>query len=204
MEEEEIGARKLWLLCQSLKDSLKCNGLNEPTPVKEEINSMKQTVEALSIKSPMTTSILNSIPNNVIEEGVHNEDSLIERFHKVDKLCKRVALIGDDGGSLYHYFLSYLQSLLLIDSVKIPEQELTGTVQIDPTQWDTFEILARVKYCLGQRNIEQALRYANQLKGAPRKVAKDWIIDTRTHLEVRQATELLQALAATITIRAVK
>lgn len=204
LEEEEIGARKLWLLCQSLKDSLKCNGLKEPTPVKEEINSMKQTVEALSIKSPMSTSILNSIPNNVIEEGVHNEDSLIERFHKVDKLCKRVALIGDDGGSLYHYFLSYLQSLLLIDSVKIPEQELTGTVQIDPTQWDTFEILARVKYCLGQRNIEQALRYANQLKGAPRKVAKDWIIDTRTHLEVRQATELLQALAATITIRAVK
>ncbi|XP_053201268.1 MICOS complex subunit MIC60-like isoform X2 [Panonychus citri] len=204
LDEEEIRARKLWLLCQSLKDSLKFNGLNEPKPLKDEITTMKKTVDGLSIQSPMTSSILNSIPNDAIVEGVHNEDSLIERFKKVDKLCKRVALIGDNGGSLGQYVLSYLQSVLIIDSVKIPEQELSGTMQVDPSKWDTFEILARVKHSLNQRNIEQALKYANQLRGAPRKVAKDWISDTRTHLEVRQAAELLQALAATITIRAVK
>lgn len=145
---------------------------------------------------------LESIPCDALKGGIYSEDTLIERFSKVDKLCKRVALIGDEGGSLFRYFLSYLQSLLVIDRAKIPVEELDNSSTIDPNKWDTFDILMRVRYCLKYRDLEMALRYANQLKGEPRRVARDWIKDVRNHLETRQAADILLGQAASINIQA--
>lgn len=46
-------------------------------------------------------------------------------------------------------------------------------------------------------NFTQALRYANLLQGASRKVANDWITETRLLLETQQAINVLLAHAAT-------
>lgn len=46
-------------------------------------------------------------------------------------------------------------------------------------------------------NFVQALKYANLLQGASRKVANDWINETRLLLETQQAVNVLLAHAAT-------
>lgn len=204
LDEDELKARHLWLLCQSLKDALKCSGAKGPLPLKEKIDSVVETVNSMEGKNSLTLSVLKTIPESALEEGVYNEDSLLERYKKVEKICKRVALIGDKGGNLLNYISSYLQSILLIETVNIPDFELDETKKVDPSKWDTFDILARVRNALDKRDLELSLRYANQLRGEARKAAKDWIKDTRTHLEVKQATDLIQAQAAGITLQSVK
>lgn len=204
LDKEEIKARKLWLLCQHLNDTLRGVGIKDPQPLKKEVDAISQTVADMPDINPLALNVLNSIPKAALDEGVYNQDTLIGRYAKVEKFAKRVALVGDEGGSLGKYLLSYIQSLLIFDLKSIPAKELTGELAVDPSKWDTFDILSRVRHCLSERKIEQALRYANQLKGASRKVAKDWIKDVRTHLEVRQAADLIQAQASSVTIRAVK
>ena len=58
-------------------------------------------------------AVLDSLPEEVLERGVFTEDALRERFCKVERLCKRVSMIDEEGGSLFKYALSYLQSLLV-------------------------------------------------------------------------------------------
>ena len=62
--------------------------------------------------------------------------------------------------------------------------------------WDTYDILSRVRASLQKEDLEQALRYANQLKGTPRQAAKDWIQEVRLLLETKQAANALMAYAA--------
>lgn len=69
-------------------------------------------------------------------------------------------------------------------------------IQVNPLMWDTLDILSRVRASLQREDLEQALRYANQLKGQPRQAAKDWIHELRLLLETRQATSALMAYAA--------
>lgn len=53
------------------------------------------------------------------------------------------------------------------------------------------------RYYVDRGNFTQALRYANLLKGASRKIANDWIDETRLLLETQQAVNVLLAHAAT-------
>jgi MICOS complex subunit MIC60 len=44
-----------------------------------------------------------------------------------------------------------------------------------------------------RNNLEQAAREVNQLSGAPKSVASDWLADVRAYLEVQQVVSLLNA-----------
>lgn len=203
LDAEEHKARELWLLCQILNDSLKSNPAGsvktEPRKIINEINAVIDKVKQ-SEENSLAQVALKSLPKAALENGVYTEDALIVRFTKVDKLCKRVALIGDEGGSLWRYLLSYIQAGLVIDRKTISKEELEDK-EVDPSAWDTYAILARVRHHLAERNLEMSLRYANQLRGEPRKVASDWIRDVRTHLETRQSANILLAQAASVSIR---
>lgn len=58
-------------------------------------------------------TVLTALPEEALQRGVYTEDAMRERFFKVERLCKRVSMIGDEGGSLFKYALSYLQALLV-------------------------------------------------------------------------------------------
>ncbi|RWS07287.1 Mitochondrial inner membrane protein-like protein [Dinothrombium tinctorium] len=207
LDTEERKARELWLICQILKDSLKSKRTQsdkQPISLQKDINAIRETVKTMESTTSLASTVLETIPEQVVQNGVYTEDDLIERFKTVDKVCKRVALIGDEGGSIFRFFLSYLQSVLIFDTNNTFEDELNGKKEIDTSKLDTFDILARIRYCLNERNLEMSLRYANQLSGEPRRVAKDWISNMRAHLELRQVADVLQAQAASLTIRAVK
>lgn len=54
------------------------------------------------------------------------------------------------------------------------------------------------RYWIDRGDLLQALRYMNLLKGYSRKVAADWIKETKLHLETLQAAEALMAHAVSI------
>jgi len=198
--QSEAPARILWLTCQALLAKLK-SANHEPIKMEPAYDVLQQFV---ADNHPLATSILASIPKKVLEEGVQSEESLIERFSKVERVCKRVAMVGESGGGLVKYLVSYFQSLFIIDNVKVSEDEVAGRQLVDPRSWNTFDILARVKYCLREHNLEQAIRYANQLRGQARVVARDWIRDAIAHLEMRQAFSALSTHAEAIALDSVR
>lgn len=203
LDEQEVKSRRLWILCQSLKDVLKNSfGSQEPKKLTNQIESFKKVANDLPDNS-LIQNVLSSLIKTAIDTPVYSEDTLIERFKKVDKLCRRVALVKEDNASISKYLLSYLQSVFLIDNIKVDPEEVKGDKVVDINRLNTFSILARINYCLNQKQYEQCLRYASLLKGASARVASDWVNDLRTHLEIRQAADILESEASIYTIRSI-
>ena len=203
LDEQEVKSRRLWVLCQSLKDVLKNSfGSQEPKKLTSQIDGLRRVAGELHDNS-LIQNVLSSLIKTARDTPVYSEDTLVERFKKVDKLCRRVALVKEDNASISRYFLSYLQSLFIIDNVKVDPEEVGGNKVVDVNRFNTFSVLARINYCLDQKQFEQCLRYASLLKGAPARVASDWVRDLRTHLEVRQAADILESEASIYTIRSI-
>lgn len=198
--KKEAPSRVLWISCQALLDKIRFEqqGPLEKEPAYGVLKTFAAGHNSLAIK------VLDALPPKALKEGVQSEESLIDRFTKIEKLCKRVALVGENGGGLTKYLVSYLQSLFIIDSIKVSEDEVTGKQLVDPSSWHTFDILARVRYCLAEHNLEQAIRYANQLRGQSRVVARDWIRDARVHLETKQALNVLSTYAEAVAVDGMK
>uniref|UniRef100_A0A023FVG5 MICOS complex subunit MIC60 n=1 Tax=Amblyomma parvum TaxID=251391 RepID=A0A023FVG5_AMBPA len=186
-------AKSLWLACQGLRHTL----VHGPAGGPQSLSTDVQLVERAAPMSPYVPLVLASIPEEALSRGVYPEVALKERFARVERACRRVALVDDKGpSSLLRYLASYLQSLCIIYPKDLPEEELTDDQRVNPEMWDTFDVLSRVRYWLQHENLERALRYASQLRGQPRLVAQDWIYELRLHLEARQAASALMAFAA--------
>lgn len=196
VHQKEAPARLLWISCQTLLDKLRF-APQEPLERDPAYEVLKQFAAE---KNSLAIGILDSIPAKALKEGVQSEESLITRFQNIEKTCKRVALVGAQGGGVAKYLVSYLQSLFIVDNVRVSEEEVAGKQLVDPTSWNTFDVLARVRYCLARHNLEQAVRYANQLRGQARVVARDWIRDARMHLITRQAFNALSTHAEAIAV----
>ncbi|GFW46643.1 hypothetical protein TNCV_1937121 [Trichonephila clavipes] len=192
-------AQALWLACQSMSFKISEDNDGNPSPLGKDIAAVKIAADE---DSEFIGAVLAGIPVEAVDRGVYNNEVLKQRFLDVKKVCRKVALINENNDSLYQYMLSYLQSFLILDAVSIPKEELEGKVAVDPSEWNTFDILSRVSYCLKINDLEQALRYANQLKGEPRIVAKDWMNEVKLLLETQQAVKALLAHAAAVGVQA--
>lgn len=90
--------------------------------------------------------ILNGIPQIARDRGVYPEDALRERFIKVEKIARDLALVPEQGARLHIYILSYIQSLLLLKAASpIPQAELNDEA-VDFKKLSTNEILQRARY----------------------------------------------------------
>lgn len=185
----------------------------KPIQIGEQIECVRTCIKENFPDEKLFQVALETLPASALTNGVYSESDLVQRFNKVEKMCNQVALIDNNYAPFYAYLKSYAYSLvrplyqvelsLSLDPIRvkrIPKSELEGALEVNPADWDTYDILERVHYCVEQRNLELALRYALQLKGEPRKVARDWIRDTREHLEVRQSLDLLQSKMAAINL----
>lgn len=85
------------------------------------------------------------IPEAAKERGVYPEDALRERFLKVEKVSRQLALVPEEGARLHMYVLSYIQSLLLLKAANpIPQAELNDE-KVDFSKLSTNEILQRAR-----------------------------------------------------------
>ena len=189
IEKQNRQSQKLWAACQSLASAID-RGIDRPSPLLAQLTAINDA----AADDPLVSQVLKSLPEEAVTRGVLNEENIRRRFYKVRRWCRRVAMIGDKGASPWTHLLSSFQSFFIFDSFDpVKEGEL-----VDAENADTFDLLARADYYLRHGDLELATRLVNQLRGEPRNVARDWLIEARLLLETRQAANLLTAYAAVL------
>ena len=195
VEKRNSEAQELWLACQSLRTAITGVGDDRSRlyPIRTEVETIRQVADG----NEVVGALLESLPEGALSRGVFSEESLRRRFPNVRKVCKEVAMVGEEGGGLWSHLLSYLQSLFVFDirAVKQPSW-------IDPGGLGTYQLLSLAASSLEEGDTEQAVRYMNQLRGEPRRVAKDWVEEARLFLETMQVARFLTSFASAYNIGA--
>jgi len=195
MEKQGRKAQELWLACQTLhnlirdgKDGSRELGEAQLKPLSDELSAIKNAAG----DHEFVSTVAEAFPEEAINNGVWTREALLDRFQKVNGICRRVAMIDETGGTLFQYFLSYLQAIFVFRQTKA----LCETDEVDPDSLTTFTILDNAARAIERDDFEQALRFMNQLKGEARKAANDWIHQARLHMESKQAADSLLAFAS--------
>ncbi|XP_053921236.1 MICOS complex subunit MIC60 isoform X1 [Cuculus canorus] len=189
-EEEARKAHQLWLSVEALKYCMKTASGDSPT---EPLESAVKAIKASCSDNAFTEALTAALPPESLTRGVYSEEALRARFHTVQKLAKRVAMIDETRNSLYQYFLSYLQSLLVFHP-----QQLKPPAELSPDDLDTFKLLSYASYCIEHGDLELAAKFVNQLRGESRRVAHDWLTEARMTLETKQIVDILTAYASAV------
>ncbi|ESN95270.1 hypothetical protein HELRODRAFT_193611 [Helobdella robusta] len=200
LEKQGHQVQKLWLACESLQTVLNTGKLGA-TSWEGRLKPLAADVELIrsaSTGQPAVEIILDSIPEVALNRGVWTEAALIERFKRVCKISKRVAMIDETtgvSGSLFKYGLSYLQSMFVVTGVgRIYD---SSDLEIDPDEIkDTFVLLDNAQACLDRGDFAQAVRFVNHLSGEAKTAASDWLAEARLLLETKQAAVALLATAS--------
>lgn len=193
-EKTSRKAQQLWLACVALNKAL-LHGMEEVKVWELKMKPLANEIAAVSDASgshPYVKAILKTVPEVAYKRGVWTDDSLTDRFQKVHRVCRRVAMIDETGGGLGKRFLSYVQSFFIFESVYARGSH--EEVEID--NLSTYQILANARYWMDKGDLEMTVRFMNQLQGEPRRVAEDWLKESKLHLEVRQATQALMGFAS--------
>jgi mitofilin len=187
-----LAAQSLWLACSNLKTALNTGNTEATTweaklrPLMEEVAQVKTAADP---KDQFTGVILATMSPVALQRGVLTEDSLIEKFCKVENAAKRVAGIGEEGGSLLAFGLSYVQSILMLDLThRAPAEALE---QVDLSTISATDLISLARHNLDRGNLGQAVQLMSQLKGEPGRVATDWLAEARLTLETQQAVEAM-------------
>ncbi|XP_032091299.1 MICOS complex subunit MIC60 isoform X3 [Thamnophis elegans] len=188
--EEARKAHQLWLSVEALKQSMETAAGDSPT---EPLEDAVQSIQLSCPNDEFTRALTAALPQESLSRGVYTQEALRARFHTVQKLAKRVALIDETRNSLYQYFLSYLQSLLLF----YPKQ-LKPPTELGPEDLDTYKLFSYASYCIEHGDLELAAKFINQLKGEPRRVAQDWLNEARMTLETKQVVDILTTYASAV------
>ncbi|NXU55667.1 MIC60 protein, partial [Turnix velox] len=189
-EEEARKAHQLWLSVEALKYCMKTASGDSPT---EPLESAVKAIKASCSDNAFTETLTAALPQESLTRGVYSEEALRARFYTVQKLAKRVAMIDETRNSLYQYFLSYLQSLLVFHP-----QQLKPPAELSLDDLDTFKLLSYASYCIEHGDLELAAKFVNQLRGESRRVAHDWLAEARMTLETKQIVDILTAYASAV------
>jgi mitofilin len=177
-------AQQLWIQAQNI-----LNQIVHGTTTENDLDVISKIVPDEKFVQLLLTELKTD------QSPITNEEMLRERFTHIKKLCRRLALIDNEHNSLWNYFLSYFQSLLIVrqrdDSILVDDA-------VDLNQLNTFTILNYVQSYLEHNQWYNALRLMQLLSGEPRNVAQSWINDTRQYLAKKQTSELLEAYSNSI------
>merc|ERR1712223_848546 len=192
-----LRAQGLWLACTGLVASLGKGNSKADTwegrllPLAPDLKSIEG---AAGEEDAFVKTVVGSVSKVAMERGVYTEDSLKERWAAVERVARKVAAVGDQGGSLLSYGLSYLQSVLLVDLTTRAPCE--GEAAIAPASLSSIDLVNLARHSLDRGNLARAVQYVTLLRGESGRVARDWLEEARLTLEARQAAEALVAHAA--------
>lgn len=193
-DEASFSAQSLWVATNSLSAAVNFGNVQADTwetklsPLSGAVNVVKKVAGS---EDKFVATLCSSIPEVALERGVYTEDGLKERFCKVEATARRVAGVGEQGGSLMSYGLSYLQSFLLVDLSKRAPTEGLEVIELDTIS--SYDILSLAKYNMDRGDLAKAVQLLTQLRGESGRVVSDWLAEARLTLETRQAVTAIQA-----------
>ncbi|CAG9569441.1 unnamed protein product [Danaus chrysippus] len=193
-ESETRRSQALWAAGSALLAATK-RGENV-VKVNKELDAIEK---ASGDGDKLVTTVLKAIPNSVRENGVVPESVLRARYSEMEKVALKVALVEREGGPLPVYFLSWLMSVFLFMKISgIPQDEYDNPQKEPSEDLDTFDLLQRARFWLGQGNLAAAIRYVSLLQGASLGAAMTWRDAALAHLETKQAAEAVLAHATAL------
>lgn len=203
LELQANNAKQLWLAVQNLGEIISSKS-SELDPAGAsyplvKIDATLNQIASCAPDNPFIQTIIQSIPPSSVSDGVWSEPDLKDRFGRLKRTCSRVALIDERGGSLFKYFVSYLQSFFIFTPRYNPGEREDLNVD-DLERASTFGLLAYAEYFVERGEWENALRVLQMLRGEPARLARDWVRDAVQLLEIRQACQLLSAYISSVYI----
>lgn len=110
---------------------------------------MKQFIQKNSLCTEgdeLVKIVLDGLPAEAKTRGVYPENAIRERFLKVEKLARQLALVTDESAGLPTYALSYLQAALIIQPKELISKAELDNEPVDISQLNTFDILDRTRW----------------------------------------------------------
>jgi len=193
IELKQRKAQELWMASQAL------NGALEKSLVSGRTRSLMpelMSILNLSDHDEVMKEVVSNIPEEAALLGVSTERDLTNRFADVKAACKKVAMVGDDGGNMWSYLVSYLKSF--VASSTASKDNIYEPVDVESIS--PYELLDKADICVQVGDLEQAARFMSQLRGVSRKLSSDWLNEVRLYLETKQTAQLLLAYAASLSV----
>merc|ERR1712110_695597 len=136
MAQAVFESQKFWLACVSLQKTVEA-GADKAT-VEASVGAVVDAVQNSTMfrEDVLVQTLLNSIP----KADAPASSEIKTRFNKVEAMARRTALVGEEGGSLMLYVLSYLQSLLIIPPDMTTAMPHKSDDVIDVASLNTFDI----------------------------------------------------------------
>jgi len=152
-------------------------------PFREELRVLRHVAAARD--DPIIIAAIDSIERTEAPDvGVEPLADLVSWFTtSVVPRVESVALVPDQNGGL----LSHLASSVL-STLRFRRQGL-----VDGT--DVSSVLARAEHFLLEKDLDNAARELNQLRGVPKVLLTDWLSAARRRLEVEQALTIMHSQA---------
>jgi len=200
-DSASLASQALWLACANLNTTVN-TGEVTASSWEEKLKPLVKDVEMVKTVAggdKLVEVVLASISPVALERGVYTEDSLKERFVKVEKAARRVAGVGEEGGSLLAFGLSYLQSILMVN---LEERSPVGNlVGVDMSKVSTIDLVSMAKHSLDRGDLARAVQVIALVKGEAGRVVSDWLGEARLTLETMQAVQVvtLHSLATSCT-----
>ncbi|XP_073963443.1 MICOS complex subunit Mic60-like isoform X2 [Choristoneura fumiferana] len=107
-EREARRSQELWTAGASLLAATK-----KGAPLIKVNKELTALEKAAGDNDKLVQTVLKSIPAAVREEGVVPESVLRERYHRMERVALKVALVEQEGATLPVFILSWLQGLML-------------------------------------------------------------------------------------------
>lgn len=186
--ETMIGFRKINSSLDAIRNILYSNTPSEKCgqELVKQINALKNLTKPL--KNDVINSALSSLPSDrtlLKTGGVLTQSQLISRWESLTPEIRKVSLAPPNSGVLGQ-ISSFLFSKLLVQKSGVPEKSddsIAGS--------DVESVLARVNDDLVKNNLDSAVEEVANMKGWPRRLANDWLEESRKKLELQFLVEVI-------------
>ncbi|KAJ5201865.1 Small GTPase superfamily Rab type [Penicillium cinerascens] len=149
-----------------------------PRPFVRELVAVKE----LAADDPVVDAAIASINPTAYQRGIPSTSMIMDRFRRVASEVRKASLLPEDAGIASH------AASLVLSKVMFKKDGLADGDDVE-------SILIRTENLLEEGNVDAAAREMNGLQGWAKILSKDWMVDVRRVLEVKQALEVIETEA---------
>lgn len=144
-----------------------------PQPFIKELVALKE----IAADNAAVNAAIASVNPSAYQRGIFTSSQLIDRFRRVAGEVRKASLLPDNAGVASHAS-SWVLSHVMFKKEGLAEGN------------DVESVLTRTQTFLEEGDLDNAAREMNGLEGWAKTLSKDWLLEVRKVLEVKQALEV--------------